>query len=95
MNTKYVVLYERMCDGRGDPIEHEGKFVDVEVIYIFPSNIVHRDFANKIVPRSRWRGAGFVSKQVDGKHFCHGKSESMGVASRPEDNVLLNILLGE
>jgi hypothetical protein len=94
--TKYVVVKERMVDAMGDPIENDdGYFIDKEILYIFPCDIVHRDFARKIAPRSRWVGAGFVGKQENGVHFCYGRSESMGVDSRAEDTTLLHILLGE
>lgn len=96
-SAKYVVIHERMCDGRGRPIEDEkGFFIDRDVLYVFPPIIIHRDFANKIsMHEDRWVGAGFVGKQSDGKHFCYGKSESMEVSSRAEDTVLLKIMLGE
>jgi hypothetical protein len=94
--TKYVVMKERLTDFRGDPVEDEdGKFIDREIIYVFPNQIIHRSFANKIGSRRRVVGAGFVGKQQDGSHFCHGKSESLGVESRNEDTALLRIMLGE
>lgn len=94
--TKYIVVNERLTDGRGNPITDErGFFIDREVIYVFPSAVIHREIAQKMAPRSRWMGAGFVGVQENGKHFCYGESESMSVKSRPRDNVLLKILLGE
>jgi hypothetical protein len=95
--AKYVVIHERLTDGRGNPItDDEGFFVDREVIYVFPAMVIHREFAeNLMVPKSRWRGAGFVGRQENGVHFCYGKSESMNVDSRSEDTILLKILLGE
>lgn len=95
--SKYVVIHERMTDGRGNPItDDKGFFIDRDILYIFPPIVIHREFAERLmVSKRHWVGAGFIGKQSDGKHFCYGKSESMNVSSRAEDNVLLKIMLGE
>lgn len=90
MRTKYVVLKER--DGTTDK---DGRFIDSENIYVFPNNVVHKDFVSSMSTRRRCLGAGFVVNNHDGTHWCNGESESLGIKSRPEDTVLLKILLGE
>ena len=96
MNSKYIVVRERMVDGMGDPVtDSDGKFIDHENIYVFSPKIIHSAFARKVSTRGRVKGAGFIGRQEDGKHFCYGRSDSLNVASRKEDTTLLRLLLGE
>ena len=64
-----------------------------EVPFIFPEFMVHSLFAEcipGIARKHEWRLAGFISAgfmEIDGE--CHGKSESMKLTSRPEEDTLL------
>ena len=94
--SKYVVLRERVLKHNGRPAENSsGKFFDSENIYVFQPNIIHSDFVDRNHGNRRCVGAGFVVRGQDGEHWCNGESESLGIKSRPEDTILLKILLGE
>jgi len=59
-----------------------------EVIFIFPSTITHSNMANRF--KSKIISAGFVD--LENKH-CYGKSVSLKIKSREEDNFLLKTQL--
>ena len=66
------------------------KTIDSEVMYMFSSRVVHKTVSNKMegIPVS----AGFVGRS-GGELACFGKSESLRLRSRPEDNTILMELL--
>jgi hypothetical protein len=90
IDSKYVVIKQRLG------VDTKGRFIDKEIIFVFPNEIIHRDFAmNNHGTSSRMRGAGFIGRDKNGTHFCYGRSDSLSVDSRPEDTILLKNLLGE
>jgi hypothetical protein len=64
-----------------------------ETLYIFPEHITHAAFARHNAPERAIISAGFVGLR-DNEICCYGHSESLNVASRPEDTELLNIMFG-
>lgn len=81
MNTKYVV------------IEHPSIG---ETMYIFPEYIVHREAArNNTMMGDKIIAAGFIAVEQEGLLMCYGRSESLNINSRPEeDSVLINKMFG-
>ena len=79
MTTKYIV------------IDYPEKG---EAIIIFPEMLVHRHVARDNAHMGcKTISAGFVTLR-DGEFICHGKSESLGIKSRPEDADLVNRMFG-
>jgi hypothetical protein len=62
-----------------------------EVPVLFPHCLTHHDVAKKLngVPVS----AGFFVLKSDGEYETFGRSESIGIDSRPEDSDILNCYL--
>jgi hypothetical protein len=85
IQSKYVVLRQ-----------HDSRFGESENIYVFPDNVIHADIVRDMRPNGcECIGAGFVVRGLDGEHYCNGRSDSLELESRPEDTVLLKLLLGE
>lgn len=84
--AKYIVIRERQFGSR------------VTNIYPFDSRIIHKDMATKIggeLGPNRVISAGFIRFEADGP-VCYGKSVSLRVESRPEEDTLLaKIAFGE
>ena len=59
-----------------------------EIAFLFPGIIVHADFArfrrHTHVHMDGIVSAGFVDIGLDGKPYCYGHSESLGISSRGE-----------
>lgn len=63
----------------------------VDAIIVFPDVIQHNQFA--MFP-GEILSAGFISMNSDGKWSCWGKSVSLGLNSRPEeDSAIANRML--
>lgn len=85
---KYIVMKIEMRHGA------------FEYAFIFPDDVVHAEMAQSVVaPLARMTGAmakpvsaGFISMTTEGWR-CFGKSESLHLESRPEDNDLLRLHL--
>jgi hypothetical protein len=60
---------------------------------LFPPHVTHADMV-KAFPDATLLGAGFVRfDETTRKLFCYGKSSSLGVESREEDNFFVNKLV--
>jgi hypothetical protein len=60
---------------------------------LFPEHVSHADLKNAF-QGAPIVSAGFVDfNDVEGKLHCTGKSDTLGVCSRPEDEVLVNRLI--
>lgn len=59
-----------------------------EVMIIFPDTQSHKEMALWTRFFGNIVSAGFVW-QSDSGSYCHGKSDSLGIGSRPEDDKLL------
>jgi len=81
--AKYIVV--KMRTGIGGSWEDH--------IIVFGSNLIHKAMAEPYSPR-KVVGAGFI-RFTDKGPYCYGKSESLGVESRPVDTVLAKIAFGE
>ena len=57
-----------------------------ETIVLFPPHITHADMCSAF-PRDKVISAGFLNFNEETKRFiCYGKSTSLGVESRPEED---------
>lgn len=63
---------------------------DFEQMYLFPAKVVHKTVANRMDGKPI--SAGFVGL-TGGELAVRGKSESLRLKSRTEDNILLMELL--
>lgn len=88
--SKYVVGIYRDTARRSGP---EGRFFQQEVAVVFDPEIKHSDMRRLFMSVE---GAGFCTvSPSDGKVFCHGRSESLGIESRPDiDTPLVARALG-
>jgi len=60
----------------------------VQGFMVFPCRAaIHKDVAGVAV--SGKISAGFIDWDYDGRPFCHGRSDSMDLGSRPEDTAEL------
>ena len=81
MTAKYVVLDYSAIHG--------------ETIFIFPESVTHKSFSLDMAATRPIVSAGFVHKSPMGKLHCYGRSESLGIDSRPgEDSLLANLMFG-
>lgn len=67
-----------------------------EAIIIFPETLVHKDMAqNNAHAGCKIISAGFTMENDTGRLVCYGRSESLGIDSRPEiDTAIVNKMLG-
>lgn len=84
-NTKYIVVRidDQFDSNRGE-----------EFAIVFPKELTHRDVARvHRVGQNVVISAGFCSRnKLTGEWSAYGRSESLGMESRPEDSVVLNKL---
>lgn len=93
--NKYIVFKKRRTDMRGNVMtDSKGYFYDDEVMVIFPKFVAHNDMAELCTRSRHVLSAGFIGF-YDGEHFCTGRSESLNLDSRPEDQKLLDDLINE
>lgn len=73
--------------------------LDCEIPFVFPDLVVHLNMATvcKVLLEDQFKGAdvrvisaGFINS-IDVTSECYGKSESLGVTSRPEDTRLIKM----
>lgn len=62
-------------------------------LVLFWDAIAHREMADRLGGRDLCIAAGFIGVKEDGSLYCFGESESLGVASRPFDNMLLSVAM--
>lgn len=80
MTAKYIVLDYSAMHG--------------ETLFIFPETVKHSDFAHDMGRMRTIVSAGFV-RQVGFNFACFGRSDSLGIDSRPDaDTALANIMFG-
>ena len=81
-NPKYIIFDDN--DGHGN-----------ETPIIFPNKVTHSDMAKAMaeIGYARPVSAGFVRVTAKGNFICSGKSESMGLSSRPDDGGVLDCYL--
>lgn len=73
-DRKYIIVLEYNSMGE-----------EFELPIIFPKQLTHRDVAFRYTAIS----AGFFFIDKEGKVLAGGKSDSLGIPSRPEDSALI------
>lgn len=73
VEQKYIIVLDYSVDD------------EKEIPIVFPKDLVHRDVAWRYTAIS----AGFWYADKQGKVFVRGKSDSIGVSSRPEDAAII------
>ncbi len=59
-------------------------------IVIFSSSRSHQEMVDSLnIKKEDLLGAGFIS-MGDGKFYCHGRSTTLGLNSRPNDSKIIN-----
>ena len=66
---------------------HDG----MEVPLVFPSLLLH----HKVAGNSEVRSAGYCKLDLAGKWITGGRSETLNLSARPQDNEILNAYLGD
>lgn len=88
MQLKYVIM-EGVCNVLGGADKHE-------IAFLFPGIVTHADFArfrrHENLEHCRIASAGFVD--IGDSVKCHGRSESLNMDSRPEQDAAIIAKMG-
>jgi hypothetical protein len=64
-----------------------------DAMIIFPASMNHSAVAKNFGGRENVLSAGFICVE-NGKFRCHGRSQSLGIGSSENDDLLVKIMMG-